>query len=66
MILTGGSWWLAPTKFVLIYRKVAPADRAAKTAAWEEAVRSASGRFIGVFMVAFGCVILWILYSPFR
>lgn len=65
MIGAGGTWWLAPERFVRVYRKVAPADKAAKTAEWERAVRSPSGRFVGVFMLAFGCVILWLLYSPF-
>lgn len=66
MIGTGGTLWLAPTKFIRVYRKVAPADKAARAAAWEQAVRSASGRFIGIFMLAFGCVVLWLLYSPFH
>ena len=65
LIGAGGVWWLAPAKFVRVYRKVAPADRVAKTPKWERAVLSPSGRFVGVFMLVFGCIILWILYSPY-
>jgi hypothetical protein len=66
MVGAGGTWWLAPDRFVRVYRKVAFAEKAAKTTEWEKAVRSASGRFVGVFMLVFGCIILWLLYSPFR
>jgi hypothetical protein len=62
----GATWCLAPERFVRVYRKVAFAEKAAKTVEWERAVRSISGRFVGVFMLVFGCIILWILYSPFR
>jgi hypothetical protein len=56
----GATWWLAPERFVRVYRKVAFAEKAAKTVEWERAVRSVSGRMVGVFMLAFGCVILWL------
>jgi hypothetical protein len=66
MALTGGTWWLSPERFVRAYRKVAFAEKAAKTVEWERAVRSMSGRMVGAFMLVFGCIILWLVYSPFR
>lgn len=62
----GATWLLTPERFVRIYRKIAFAEKAAKTVEWERSVRSISGRSVGVFMLIFGCIILWILYAPLR
>lgn len=64
MVAAGGIWWLAPARFVRIYRRILRADRFARTARWEQQTRSVSGRFVGLVLVSLGCVFLWLLYSP--
>jgi hypothetical protein len=61
---TGATWWLAPGRFVRIYRRIQIGDPVSKTAEWERMMRSASGRAVGVAFFVFGCIILWVLYWP--
>lgn len=64
LVVMGATWWLAPGRFVRAYRRVQFADKAAKTPEWERGVRSTSGRAIGVIALIFGCILLWVMYSP--
>ena len=66
LVVMGATWWLAPGRFVRIYRRVQFAEKAAKTAEWERGVRSTAGRAAGGFFLIFGCILLWVMYSPFH
>lgn len=66
MIATGAVWCLSPKRFVSVYRKVLYKEKAAKTVEWERAVTSIPGRIFAALWFAFGCKVLWILYTPFR
>lgn len=66
MIASGALWFLAPRRFVSLYRRVFHREKAAKTVGWERAVTSVSGRIFAALWFAFGSTLLWILYTPYR
>jgi hypothetical protein len=60
-VTMGAPLCLAPERFVSVFRSVI-GDKAARTAEWQEALESPSGRLLGALVFVFGGWLFWMLY----